>query len=37
MSFFADPLYGGNRDMVAWKMIGYPGRPLQLPGLGTPS
>jgi gluconate 2-dehydrogenase gamma chain len=23
--FFADPLYGGNRDMVAWKMIGYPG------------
>jgi gluconate 2-dehydrogenase gamma chain len=25
MGFFADPLYGGNRDMVAWKMIGYPG------------
>lgn len=23
--FFADPIYGGNRDMVAWKMIGYPG------------
>jgi gluconate 2-dehydrogenase gamma chain len=23
--FLADPLYGGNRDMVAWKMIGYPG------------
>jgi gluconate 2-dehydrogenase gamma chain len=23
--FFADPLYGGNRDMVAWTMIGYPG------------
>ncbi|HEX4150632.1 MAG TPA: gluconate 2-dehydrogenase subunit 3 family protein [Steroidobacteraceae bacterium] len=23
--FFADPLYGGNRDMCAWKMIGYPG------------
>jgi gluconate 2-dehydrogenase gamma chain len=23
--FFADPLYGGNRDMAAWKMIGYPG------------
>ena len=23
--FFADPLYGGNRDMVAWKMIGCPG------------
>jgi gluconate 2-dehydrogenase gamma chain len=25
MGFFADPLYGGNRDMVAWRMIGYPG------------
>jgi gluconate 2-dehydrogenase gamma chain len=23
--FFADPLYGGNRDMAGWKMIGYPG------------
>jgi len=23
--FFADPIYGGNRDMAAWKMIGYPG------------
>jgi gluconate 2-dehydrogenase gamma chain len=23
--FFADPIYGGNRDMVSWKMIGYPG------------
>jgi gluconate 2-dehydrogenase gamma chain len=23
--FFADPVYGGNRDMVAWKMIGFPG------------
>jgi gluconate 2-dehydrogenase gamma chain len=23
--FFADPIYGGNRDMVAWKMIGFPG------------
>jgi gluconate 2-dehydrogenase gamma chain len=23
--FFADPVYGGNRDMCAWKMIGYPG------------
>ncbi|HLW25068.1 MAG TPA: gluconate 2-dehydrogenase subunit 3 family protein [Steroidobacteraceae bacterium] len=23
--FFADPLYGGNRAMCAWKMIGYPG------------
>ena len=24
---FADPIYGGNRDKVAWKMIGYPGLP----------
>jgi gluconate 2-dehydrogenase gamma chain len=23
--FFADPIYGGNRDMTAWKMIGFPG------------
>lgn len=23
--FFADPIYGGNRGMVAWKMIGFPG------------
>jgi gluconate 2-dehydrogenase gamma chain len=23
--FFADPIYGANRDMVAWKMIGFPG------------
>ena len=23
--FFADPVYGGNRNMVAWKMIGFPG------------
>jgi gluconate 2-dehydrogenase gamma chain len=23
--FFADPIYGGNRDMAAWKMIGFPG------------
>jgi gluconate 2-dehydrogenase gamma chain len=25
MGFFADPIYGGNRDMASWKMIGYPG------------
>jgi gluconate 2-dehydrogenase gamma chain len=24
---FADPIYGGNRDAVFWKMIGYPGLP----------
>ena len=23
--YFGDPMYGGNRDMSAWKMIGYPG------------
>ncbi|KRG43308.1 gluconate 2-dehydrogenase [Stenotrophomonas panacihumi] len=23
--YFADPKYGGNRNMGAWKMIGYPG------------
>ncbi len=23
--FFADPYYGGNRDMAGWKMLGYPG------------
>ena len=23
--FFADPLYGGNKDMAGWKMIGFPG------------
>jgi len=25
--FFADPKYGGNRDKVAWKMLGFPGLP----------
>ena len=25
--FFADPMYGGNRDKVSWKMLGYPGLP----------
>jgi gluconate 2-dehydrogenase gamma chain len=23
--FFADPIYGGNKDMVSWRMIGFPG------------
>jgi gluconate 2-dehydrogenase gamma chain len=23
--FFADPVQGGNRDMVGWKLIGFPG------------
>ena len=25
--FLADPIYGGNRNKSAWKMIGYPGLP----------
>jgi gluconate 2-dehydrogenase gamma chain len=25
--FFADPMYGGNKDKAAWKMIGFPGLP----------
>ena len=25
--FFSDPIYGGNRDKVAWKMLGFPGLP----------
>ncbi|MET0795327.1 MAG: gluconate 2-dehydrogenase subunit 3 family protein [Polyangiaceae bacterium] len=25
--FFADPIYGGNRDKASWKMLGYPGLP----------
>jgi gluconate 2-dehydrogenase gamma chain len=25
--FFADPYYGGNRDLAGWKMLGYPGLP----------
>lgn len=23
--YFADPAYGGNKDMVSWRMIGFPG------------
>jgi len=23
--YFSDPIYGGNRDMGGWKMIGFPG------------
>jgi gluconate 2-dehydrogenase gamma chain len=25
--FFADPIYGGNKDKAGWKMIGFPGLP----------
>jgi gluconate 2-dehydrogenase gamma chain len=23
--FFADPVFGGNKDMIGWKLIGFPG------------
>ncbi len=23
--FFCDPIYGGNQDMVGWKLVGFPG------------
>jgi gluconate 2-dehydrogenase gamma chain len=23
--FFADPIYGGNKDMAGWKLVGFPG------------
>jgi gluconate 2-dehydrogenase gamma chain len=23
--FFSDPVYGGNRSMISWRMIGFPG------------
>jgi gluconate 2-dehydrogenase gamma chain len=23
--YFSDPIYGGNRDMVGWKLVGFPG------------
>lgn len=23
--FFSDPMYGGNRDKIGWKLIGFPG------------
>lgn len=25
MGFYADPVYGGNKDHVGWKVIGFPG------------
>jgi gluconate 2-dehydrogenase gamma chain len=30
--FFADPIYGGNRDKVGWRMVGYPGLPATYAG-----
>ena len=35
--YFSDPIYGGNKDMAAWKMIGFPGRPLRLQRVGGPA
>ena len=32
LGFLADPKYGGNRDYVGWKVIGYPGPRHQLGG-----
>src|SRR2546428_13548300 len=23
--FFSDPIYGGNRDKLGWKLVGFPG------------
>ena len=34
--FFSDPVYGGNRDKIAWKMIGFPGLPLPTPTRSMP-
>ncbi len=31
--YFSDPAYGGNRDMVSWRMIGFPGAYAQYAGL----
>jgi gluconate 2-dehydrogenase gamma chain len=25
--FFADPMYGGNRDKIGWRILGFPGLP----------
>ena len=32
--FLADPVHGGNKDMIAWKAIGFPEPPLRTPGGG---
>jgi gluconate 2-dehydrogenase gamma chain len=31
--FFADPIYGGNRNKAGWRMVGYPGLPAVYPNL----
>ncbi len=35
IAFLADPKYGGNRDYIGWKLIGYPG-PRHMQGGYTP-
>lgn len=35
IGFLADPKYGGNRDYIGWKVIGYPG-PRHMRGGYTP-
>src|SRR5947209_6166529 len=34
--FFSDPVYGGNRNKVAWKMVGFPGLPATYANLIEP-
>jgi gluconate 2-dehydrogenase gamma chain len=34
MGFLADPDYGGNRDQVGWKLIGFESRPSFAPPFG---
>jgi gluconate 2-dehydrogenase gamma chain len=34
--FFSDPIYGGNRNKVAWKMVGFPGLPATYANLIEP-
>jgi len=31
--FFADPAYGGNRDKIGWKLVGFPGARAEYAGL----
>jgi gluconate 2-dehydrogenase gamma chain len=31
--FFSDPIYGGNRNMASWRMLGFPGLPAKYAGL----
>jgi gluconate 2-dehydrogenase gamma chain len=31
--FFADPAYGGNRDKIGWKLVGFPGVRAEYSGL----